>query len=166
MCQAPLCPSSGAREYYRVGCCLWYLVLWFSSCRYGVELRVMCPVCGLQPELLMMRIVVPETCWASNKICNKNHLLHLVSILFPHMNNRKFSARVIQGNRRTFLRADCKSYWVVNQVAQKIHRCKTPTDLFKPQLLYITVPARLLKENQKTPLPSCFNYKPPFKKSH
>ena len=20
---------------------------WFSSCRYGVELRVMCPVCGL-----------------------------------------------------------------------------------------------------------------------
>ena len=29
------------------GCCLWYLVLWFSSCRYGVELRVMCLVCGL-----------------------------------------------------------------------------------------------------------------------
>ena len=44
---APLCPSSGAREYYTGGCCLWYLVLWFSSCRYGVELRVMCPVCGL-----------------------------------------------------------------------------------------------------------------------
>ena len=42
----PLCPSSGAREYYTDGCCLWYLVLWFSSCRYGVELRVMCPVCG------------------------------------------------------------------------------------------------------------------------
>jgi len=32
----------------------------------------------------MMDIVVPETCWASNKICNKNHLLHLVGILFPH----------------------------------------------------------------------------------
>ena len=29
MFQAPLCPSSGAREYYTVGCCLWYLVLWF-----------------------------------------------------------------------------------------------------------------------------------------
>ena len=43
-----LCPSSGAREFYTGGCCLWYLVLWFSSCRYGVELRVMCPVCGLQ----------------------------------------------------------------------------------------------------------------------
>ena len=47
MFRAPLCPSSGVREYYIEGCCLWYLVLWFSSCRYGVELRVMCPVCGL-----------------------------------------------------------------------------------------------------------------------
>ena len=49
---APLCPLSEAREYYTSGCCLSYLVLWFSSCRYGVELRVMCPVCGLlqQPE--------------------------------------------------------------------------------------------------------------------
>jgi len=31
-----------------------------------------------------MGIVVPETCWASNKICNKKPLLHLVGILFPH----------------------------------------------------------------------------------
>ena len=38
-----LCPSSGAREYYTDGRCLWYLVLWFSSCRYDVELKVMCP---------------------------------------------------------------------------------------------------------------------------
>jgi hypothetical protein len=36
-------------------------------------------------ELLMMGIIVTETCWASNKICNKNHLLHLVGILFPHI---------------------------------------------------------------------------------
>jgi len=41
--RTPLCPSSGARVYYTYGRCLWYLVLWFSSCRYGVELRVMCP---------------------------------------------------------------------------------------------------------------------------
>ena len=40
MFRAPLCPSSGAREYYTDGRCLWYLVLWFSSCRYGVELRI------------------------------------------------------------------------------------------------------------------------------
>ena len=36
--RASLCPSSGAREYYTGGCCLSYLVLWFSSCLYGVEL--------------------------------------------------------------------------------------------------------------------------------
>ena len=34
----------------------------------------------------MMGIMVAETCWANNKICNKNHLLHLVGILFPHIN--------------------------------------------------------------------------------
>ena len=102
MFRAPLCPSSGAREYYTGGRCLWYLVLWFSSCQYCVELRVMCPGCSLQTghitlsstpcrqlenqgpnttgsnhlynilELLMMGIMVPETCWASNKFCNKN----------------------------------------------------------------------------------------------
>jgi hypothetical protein len=99
MFRAPLFPSSGSREYYTDGCCLWYLVLWFSSCRYGVELRVMWPVYGLLSnttgsnhlyntlELLMMGIMVPETCWASNKICNKNHLLLLVGILFPHIND-------------------------------------------------------------------------------
>ena len=38
-------------------------------------------------EPLMMGIMVPETCWESNKICNKNHLLHLVGILFPHIND-------------------------------------------------------------------------------
>ena len=43
------------------GCCLWYFVLWFSSCWPDV--------CGMlqQPlyntlELLMMGILVPETC--------------------------------------------------------------------------------------------------------
>jgi hypothetical protein len=35
----------------------------------------------------MMGIMVPETCWASNKICNKNHLWYLVGILFPHIND-------------------------------------------------------------------------------
>ena len=91
---------------------VWFLPVvfdaWFSSCRYGVKLRVVCLVCGLllcnSPqtghiyttgsnhlyntlELLMMGIMVPKTCWASNKICNKNHLLYLVGILFPHIND-------------------------------------------------------------------------------
>ena len=70
MFRTPLCPSSGAREYYTGGCCLWY-----SNHLYNTL------------ELLMMDIVVSETCWASNKICNKRHLLHLVGILFPHIND-------------------------------------------------------------------------------
>ena len=36
-------------------------------------------VSGLQAAAL--------ACWASNKICNKYHLLHLVGILFPHIND-------------------------------------------------------------------------------
>ena len=50
MFRAPLCPSSGAREDYTSGCCLSYLVLWFSSCRYGVELRFMCPAAARKPD--------------------------------------------------------------------------------------------------------------------
>ena len=45
--RTPLCPSSGAQEYYTGGCCLWCLVLWFTGCWSGVELWVMCPVCGM-----------------------------------------------------------------------------------------------------------------------
>ena len=68
MFRAILCPSSGAREYYTDGRCLWYFVLWLSGCRYGVELEVMCPVCTGSDhlyntlELLMMGILLPETC--------------------------------------------------------------------------------------------------------
>jgi len=43
-------------------------------------------------ELLMMGIVVPETCWASNKICNKKPLLHLFGILFPHVGQKVFNS--------------------------------------------------------------------------
>jgi hypothetical protein len=39
MFRAPLCPSSGAQEYYTGGSCLWYLVLWFTGCWFGVELH-------------------------------------------------------------------------------------------------------------------------------
>ena len=40
----PIIRSS--RVLYSV-CCLWYFVLWFSSCWSGVELMVMCPVCRI-----------------------------------------------------------------------------------------------------------------------
>ena len=41
-------------------------------------------------EFLMMGIMVTETRSASNKICIKYHLLHLVGILFPHINDVRF----------------------------------------------------------------------------
>ena len=102
MFRAPLCPSSGAREYYTSGCCLSYLVLGFQvvGMVWSWLLCVRFAGCSLQApnttgsdhlyntlELLMMGIMVPETCWASNKICNKYHLLHLVGILFPYIND-------------------------------------------------------------------------------
>ena len=52
MLWAPLCPSSGAQEYYTevaacgISCC------GFSSCWSGVELRVMCPVCRMLVYIL------------------------------------------------------------------------------------------------------------------
>ena len=100
------------------GCCLWYFVLWFSSCWSGVELMVMCPVCRMlqhpanqqlenhstkyhrqQPlyntlELLMMGIVVPETCSASNKICNKTSVAsswHFISTYVKYKLTRTYT---------------------------------------------------------------------------
>ena len=94
MFRAPLCPSSGAREYYTSGCCCSQQTghITLSSTPYR-QLENQTPnKTGSNHmyktlELLMMVIKVPETCWASNRICNKNHLLHLVGILFPHIND-------------------------------------------------------------------------------
>ena len=69
MFRAPLCPSSGARDYYTSGCCLSYLVLGFR--RYGVELRVVCPVCGLllyyahhqELESIIQVVAACRICW-------------------------------------------------------------------------------------------------------
>ena len=39
-------------------------------------------------ELLMMGIMVPETCWADNKFCNKNQsVASSLSFYFPRINN-------------------------------------------------------------------------------
>ena len=92
--RAQLCPSSGSREYYTSGCCLSYLVLGFQvvgmvwSCQQTGHTTISSTpyrqfenqapnTAGKNHlyntiELLMMGIIVPETCWASNKICNKN----------------------------------------------------------------------------------------------
>jgi hypothetical protein len=65
MFRAPLCPSSGAREYYTVGYRLWSLGLGFQ-----VVSMVFSKAAARKPdtqlyntlELLMMGIMVPETC--------------------------------------------------------------------------------------------------------
>jgi len=97
MFRAPLCPTSGAQEYYTVvaaggiSCCgfqvagmlrSWGLCVQFAGCLLVYQQPLYNTL-----ELLMMGIVMPETCWASNKICNKKPLLHLVGISFPHINN-------------------------------------------------------------------------------
>jgi len=61
---ASLCPSSGAQEYYTVVAACGISCCGFSSSWSGVELRVMRPVCRMQEPLL-----------------------HLVGILFPHIND-------------------------------------------------------------------------------
>ena len=87
MFRASLCPSSGAQEYYTVvaacgisccvrfaGCCsilqIGHITL-SSAPDQQLENHRQQPL-YITLELLMMGIVVPETCWASSKICNKN----------------------------------------------------------------------------------------------
>ena len=106
MFRAPLCPSSGAQEYYTVvatcgiWCCgfqvvglvwSWVLCVRFAECcsilqpghitlsstpdqqleNHSTKYHRQQPLCNTL-DLLMMGIVVPETCRASSKICNKN----------------------------------------------------------------------------------------------
>ena len=72
MFRAPLCPSSEVQEYYTVvaACgisCCGFQQLENHSTKYHRQQPLYNTL-----ELLMMGIVVPETCWASNKIRNKN----------------------------------------------------------------------------------------------
>ena len=65
----------------------WGLCVWFASCCSSPHSTGSNHLYNTL-ELLMMGIKVSETCWASNEICNKNHLLHLVGFfLFPHSND-------------------------------------------------------------------------------
>ena len=95
--RAPLCPLSGAQEYYTVvaACGVWCcgLCVLFAGCCLSSILQTGHITLSSTPdqqlenhstkyhrqqplyntlELLIMGIVVSETCWASNKICNKN----------------------------------------------------------------------------------------------
>ena len=79
MFRTPLCPSSGAQEYYTVvaTCILQTGHITLSSTpdqqleNHSTKYHRQQPMYNTL-ELLTMGIVVSETCWASNKICNKN----------------------------------------------------------------------------------------------
>jgi len=85
MFRGPIYPSSGAQEYYTVVAACGISCCGFSSCWSGVDLRVMCPVCRMLQH-------------PANQTHNPKHveqairsaikpLLHLVGILFPHIND-------------------------------------------------------------------------------
>jgi len=88
-------------KIYTDFCCLWYLALWFAgrwpgmanrthntqlhtrttTCKPERQVPQAANIC-INLELLMMGIMVPDTCWANNKFCNKeSNLLHLLGFL-------------------------------------------------------------------------------------
>jgi len=82
MFRASLCPSSGAQQLYRwllpvvLGALVYRSLVWCGAVGYVSGLW------GVFFELLMMGIMVPETCSANNKLCNEEtNLLHRVGPL-------------------------------------------------------------------------------------
>jgi hypothetical protein len=73
MFRAPLCPSSGALEYYTSSYCLSYLVLGFQV------------VGTVWSWGLCVRFARKHVEQAIRSAIKKIHLLHLVGILFPHI---------------------------------------------------------------------------------
>ena len=86
----------------------------------------------------MMGIVMPETCSASNKICNKKPLLHLVGILFPQINDDarskshqicnsflELTVRGVNRQRNCNYVDQTQSYWRWRQLATPNSRNKT-----------------------------------------
>jgi hypothetical protein len=67
----------------------WFLPVvfgaWFSSCWCSVELRVVCPVCGLLLKAATRKPDAQQHVEQAIRSAIKIHLLHLVCILFPHI---------------------------------------------------------------------------------
>jgi hypothetical protein len=81
----------------------------------------------------MMGIMVPETCWTSNKICNKKHLLHLVGILFPQTSRSLTHERVNKWPSSILTRWR-RRWWcdvVMEGVWQPVRNCANLTFQYK-----------------------------------
>jgi len=60
---------------YTDSCCLWYLALWFTGRWSGVELWIMCPVCGMFLEKhLANRTHNPQLHTKAPSTTGSNHL--------------------------------------------------------------------------------------------
>jgi len=76
---------------YTVGRCLYYMVLWFTgnpqlhtrpkTCKTKHQVPQAATI-SITLELLMMGIMLPETCWANNKFCNKETNLLYLNLIF------------------------------------------------------------------------------------
>ena len=70
---------------YTDDCCLWYMAQHSATWTHNQQLHTRPKTCKrkrhvpqaatvcITLELLMIGIMVSETCWADNKFCNKNH---------------------------------------------------------------------------------------------
>ena len=104
MFQAPLCPSSGAQEYYTVVAACSILQtghITLSSTpdqqleNHSMKYHRQQPLYNTL-ELLMMGIVVPENIeQAIRSAIKKNPLLHLVDILFLHINFFNLKKKIV-----------------------------------------------------------------------
>jgi hypothetical protein len=87
MFRAPLCPSSGTREYYTSGCCLSYLVLGFQAvgivCSCGLCVRF--AGCWLSSWFTQGYILFPAEVQQSCSISKYNYLQTSFNI-FPQDN--------------------------------------------------------------------------------
>ena len=87
----------------------WLLPVVFGALVF--KLSVWCGAEGCVSGFRAAAARCPETCWASNKICNKNHLLHLVGIWFPHIVYMKLISYKPRAFIQTWcLRKSCRSH--------------------------------------------------------
>ena len=101
MFRAPLCPSSGALELYGwllpvvLGGMLLeqYPANWThnpqlhtrpTTCKPDSQVPQAAAIC-VTLELLMMGTMVPETCWANNKFCNKKPICLIKLVFYFHV---------------------------------------------------------------------------------
>ena len=80
------------------GFCLWYFLLWYSSCWSGVELRVMCPVCRMLQHP-----------------ANRTHNSHHPTLEHPQRKCERPSFRAIKNSRQNSLTMSVSSKSLVLQ---------------------------------------------------